>query len=389
MAVTAPLGCLGDISVEQFIADYWHKKPLLIRNALKNFTPLLSADELAGMACEAEVESRYIGCDQDGNWTLKSGPFDDEFFASLPASDWTLLVQAVDHWLPEASDFLQQFRFIPSWRLDDLMISYACKGGGVGPHYDNYDVFLLQAEGQRRWEIGGLYGEQSPIEPDKPVRILSDWQAEQSWVLEPGDMLYLPPCVGHNGVAESDGCITYSIGYRAPQTGDMLLDFANAMADSLNQEDRYADPDLSLRVSSGEITQSDLLRVQSLFRRFVDDKDRLALWFGELMTQAKYPEQALPSSDEEPALLLDAVPGLRLTEGVRCAYWKGRDHLHLFVDGRSWQLPTELIELVCFLADQRDYPTEKLRVFCQNSKAEQLLHELLQLGILYPLEEID
>lgn len=385
MSALPPLTHLGDMPVETFMAEYWHKKPLLIRQAIKGFQPLLSADELAGMACEECVESRYIGCDADGHWSLQSGPFDEEFFASMLDEGWTLLVQAVDHWLPEANDFVQQFRFIPSWRLDDLMISYAAKGGGVGPHYDNYDVFLLQAEGRRRWEVGGLFGENSPIEPDKPVRILSDWQPEHSWVLEPGDMLYLPPCVGHNGVAETDDCMTYSIGYRAPQSGEMLIDFANKVADSLNQEDRYADPDLSLRLSSGEITQSDILRVQGLFRRFIDDPQRMAVWFGELMTQAKYPDQETVAVDQYTLeVLFQEAEVIRRSENMRYAYWHSDAQLVLFVNGQSYCLSRKLAPLVKMLCDQTEYRLAELQPFRSNSAAVDLLEKLLNQDALYP-----
>ncbi len=205
MTAISPLSHLGDISVETFIAEYWHKKPLLVRQAFNNMSLPVTPDELAGLACEEGVESRLlVETPSTGDWQLRHGPFAETLFTELPKDHWTLLVQAVDHWVPEAADFVEQFRFIPSWRMDDLMVSYAAKGGGVGPHYDNYDVFLVQAEGQRRWEIGGCYDEDSEFLADKPVRILKHWQPQQSWVLNPGDMLYLPPRVGHNGVAESD-----------------------------------------------------------------------------------------------------------------------------------------------------------------------------------------
>lgn len=384
MAVLPPLSHLGDMPVEDFIAEYWHKKPVLIRQAIKHFSPVVSADELAGLACEELVESRFIGCDADQGWRLEQGPFNEEFFANLPEQDWTLLVQAVDHWVPEASDFLEQFRFIPRWRLDDLMISYAAKGGGVGPHYDNYDVFLLQVEGTRRWEVGGLYGEFSEIEAGKPVRILSDWEPEETWVLEPGDMLYLPPCVGHNGVAETDGCVTYSIGYRAPQTGDMLADFSAYVADNLNQEDRYADADLSLRLNSGEITQSDLLRVQSLFRRFIDDPECMATWFGRLMTEPKYPEHD-PCDDNYPAIaeIIESNGVIRRTEGARFAYWQGGSTVHFFVNGQSWRLPETLSPLVQQLCDDNEYIPSSWGQYIDNAEAMNLLQKLREQDAIY------
>lgn len=391
MAALSPLSHLGELPVADFIEQYWHKKPLLIRNAFKNFQPLISNDELAGLSCEELVESRYIGFNQQGEWSLQHGPFDDDFFNQLPQTPWTFLVQAVDHWVPEASDFLQQFRFIPSWRLDDLMISYATKGGGVGPHYDNYDVFLLQVEGQRRWEVGGIYGEHSEIEEGKPVRILSDWEPDEVWVLEPGDMLYLPPCVGHNGVAETDGCVTYSIGYRAPQTGDMLVDFASSVADSLNQEDRYADADLSVRRYSGEITQSDLLRVQSLFRRFIDDPEQLASWFGQLMTQPKYPENdsfgdaGFGEEQGKIEYLIGEGCCFRRTEGARFAYWEDKAQLKLFVNGQSWSLSLELNALIQLLSEENEYNASQLQPYLKQPQGRELLQSLLDQDAIYPV----
>ena len=206
---------LGELSLEVFLAEYWQKKPLLIRNAFPSMSVPIEADELAGLACEAFVESRLIIQDAvSDKWELTHGPFTEKTFQSLPEKHWTLLVQAVDHWVPAAAEFLTQFHFIPSWRIDDLMISYSADGGGVGPHYDNYDVFLVQAQGRRQWEVGGSYDAEAPRRPDTPVMILSDWEPQQQWILESGDMLYVPPRVGHNGIAVGNDCMTCSVGFR-------------------------------------------------------------------------------------------------------------------------------------------------------------------------------
>ena len=243
---------LGDLSVEKFLTEYWQKKPLLIRNALPGCVSPIAADELAGLACEEQVESRLIICDENSEkWDLTHGPFTDETFRTLPEKHWTLLVQAVDFWVPEAAKFLDQFNFIPSWRIDDLMISLAGDGGGVGPHFDNYDVFLVQVSGRRQWEVGGLFDEQSPRRPDTPVMILTDWKPEESWILEPGDLLYVPPRVGHSGIAVGKDCMTCSVGFRAPSHGDMLKEFSHFIASDLSEEIRYADPDLVPQGPSG------------------------------------------------------------------------------------------------------------------------------------------
>ncbi len=333
----------GDLSAEQFLRDYWQKKPLLIRNAFPDFEPCISADELAGLACEEDVESRLIETDPySGDWSLEHGPFGEERFASLGQKPWTLLVQAVDHWVPEVTPLMQAFDFIPQWRRDDLMISYASDGGGVGPHYDNYDVFLLQAEGVRRWEFGGLYGEDSPRRENTPVMILPEWQAEQSFDLNPGDMLYLPPRVGHNGVGVGDGCMTWSIGFRAPSHSEILQGLTQSICDELSSDLRYEDPDLVLPTHPGEIDTRAVTRVQQIVQQYLNDPERLAHWLGQSMTEPKYPDLAgndEPYSLDELHEALDQGAELLANEGSRFAF-TGNDEqgLTLFADGHAFAL---------------------------------------------------
>lgn len=345
----------GDISVEEFLRDYWQKKPLLIRDAFPDFQPPVTADELAGMALEEDVESRLIIQSPDGKeWQLKHGPLQEDIFASLPDSHWTLLVQAVDHWVPEASELVEQFRFAPNWRLDDLMVSYAADGGGVGPHYDNYDVFLIQASGTRRWEVGGIYGEDSPRRPDVPVMILPEWDAEQSWDLQPGDMLYLPPRLGHNGYAIGDDCMTYSIGFRAPSHQEILTGFTTYLDNITSAEDRYSDPDLSIQSNPGEITEDAIQRVQSILHEYIDCPELLSHWFGQFMTEPKYPdlagEQSIELDEGEiENLICSGVPLCR-TEGARFAFHRHDQHFILFADGKGCACSpeqTELAEKLC------------------------------------------
>jgi len=375
----------GEITVEQFLAEYWHKKPLLIRGAFADYEFPVDADELAGLACEADVESRLITQSADGEqFELKHGPLDESVFADLPAQYWTLLVQAVDHWVPHASELMQQFNFVPNWRLDDLMISYAADGGGVGPHFDNYDVFLIQAAGRRRWEIGGIYGEESPRKPDLPVMIIPDWQPEQSWELEPGDMLYLPPQVGHNGVAVGDGCMTYSVGFRAPSHAELFQSFSRKLADQLLSEVRYADKDLSLQQNPGEITGQALDKVKSLMQGYLDDPERLSQWFGEYMTEPKYPE--LAGAAEGQPLSLDGIEGLYRTEGARLAYHQlDANRYTLFADGQSFPFTEAELPLVQAVTEEYAFGLPD-----DLSDAEQeLLQALLHQGSLYCEESED
>ncbi|WP_415888021.1 JmjC domain-containing protein [Neptuniibacter sp. QD37_6] len=377
----------GDISIETFLAEYWQKKPLLIRNAFPNFEPPVTADELAGMALEEDVESRLImQSPDDKDWSLKHGPLKEDTFAELPDSHWTLLVQSVDHWIPEANELLEQFRFVPNWRLDDLMISYAADGGGVGPHYDNYDVFLIQASGTRRWEVGGIYGEDSPRRPDVPVMILPEWEPEHIWDLQPGDMLYVPPRVGHNGFAIGNDCMTYSVGFRAPSHQEMMSGFTDYLSDITKAEDRYSDSDLALQANPGEITDQALERVKSALKEYIDSPELLTHWFGQFMTEPKNPEhgadQVCEMDEEEITELLEAGIPLCRSEGSRFAFNRLDDHFILFVDGKGCACSegqVTLAESLCAnLYHEQIEPTEENL---------QLLKALLLQGSVYFLDE--
>ena len=232
MTSDIPLQILGGISAREFLRDYWQKKPLLIRQAIPGFQSPISPDELAGLSLEEDVESRLVIEHGESPWELRRGPFTEHTYQQLPERDWTLLVQAVDQLVPDVAELIEHFRFLPNWRIDDVMISYAAPGGGVGPHFDNYDVFLLQAHGQRRWRIGQMCDSESPMLAHGDLRILADFQGTEEWVLEPGDMLYLPPRLAHFGTAE-DACMTYSVGFRAPSAAEVLTHFTDFLAQFL------------------------------------------------------------------------------------------------------------------------------------------------------------
>ncbi len=287
MSIYPPI--LGGLSADEFLTDYWQKKPLLIRSAVPAFVSPLTADELAGLSLEEDVESRIVvEQGQTGPWELQSGPFDASIFQQLPESHWTLLVQAVDLWVPEVKELLNQFTFLPPWRLDDIMVSYAPKGGSVGPHFDYYDVFLLQGQGQRHWQIGGLCDAQSPRLTDTSLRILSEFNKEEEWVLNPGDMLYLPPRLAHWGVAEND-CLTYSVGFRAPSMVDMLGDLTTELM-AQGHTSYYRDPPLTADMASTEIHPSFIQQVKVMLGELLDDEALLSDWFARYMTSPKYPE---------------------------------------------------------------------------------------------------
>ena len=329
----------GDIGVERFLAEYWQRKPLLIRQAFPNFESPIEPNELAGLSLEEEVESRLIIKDGAHPWELQRGPFPDDTYSRLPERDWTLLVQAVDQFVPEVADLLDRFRFLPTWRIDDIMISYAAPGGGVGPHYDNYDVFLLQGYGKRRWRVGQHCTVDSPLLDHPDLRILADFDCQDEWVLEPGDMLYIPPGIAHDGIAETD-CMTISVGFRAPSHQEVLVHFTDYLAHLLSDDERYTDAGISLPQDPAAIDQNAVDRLQQNVLKLVSDKEALATWFGRHMTEAKYPELALAYAGE-PEPLMDALNegiGLCTNPAVRLAYWQAGDgSLRLFANGGPQQ----------------------------------------------------
>lgn len=289
------LTLLGGLSVKKFLLEYWQKKPLLIRQAIPGFKGLLSPQQLKRLACSPDTQARLVE-HKRGQWQLHHGPFDEKDFSSLKKSEWTILVQGVNHILSEASELLNQFNFIPHTRLDDLMVSYAPKKGGVGPHFDSYDVFLLQGLGHRRWQISAQ--KDKSLIPDAPLRILQNFTPEHDWILEPGDMLYLPPHWAHNGIAEDD-CMTYSIGFRTPSYQELGEQFLVYLQDNLCVDGMYADPDLKHQKHPSEISAEMLKQVEHAINQIKWGKSDIANFLGGYLSEPKphiffeSPEKAL------------------------------------------------------------------------------------------------
>ncbi|WP_341938398.1 ribosomal protein uL16 3-hydroxylase [Marinimicrobium sp. C2-29] len=341
-----PLTHLGNLPIKDFLRDYWQQKPLLIRNAFPDFESPLDGDELAGLALEEAVESRLVLEKGSSPWELRTGPFDEETFAQLPESHWTLLVQAVDQWVPEVQELLQCFRFLPDWRLDDIMVSYAADQGSVGPHFDYYDVFLLQGSGKRRWRLGQECDSQSPRIEGTPLNILQDFDATEDWVLEPGDMLYIPPGWAHWGTAEGDDCITYSIGFRAPSQAEVVTDVAQEIASQLTNDQRYRDPDPAPASNPGAIPPAAIERLREMVLEHLTEEN-LAQWFGHYMTEPKYPDLE-PETPEETIDWREPGGTLYRHPASRFAYYhrEGKPSL-LFVDGEHFECAPALAERLC------------------------------------------
>ena len=343
-----------------FLRDYWQKRPLLIRNPWREWRNPLDPDELAGLACEDEVESRLLTQTAAGtgtgtdSWKLEHGPFPESRFAKLGKKHWTLLVQAVDHYVPEVAALIEPFRFVPDWRIDDVMVSYAADGGGVGPHYDQYDVFLIQGLGRRRWQVGALCAHDAALLPHDDLRLLAHFDAAEEWVLEPGDILYLPPRFAHNGVAVGDDCMTYSVGFRAPARSELIAHWCDHLLADLQDDDRYSDPDLQAQANPGEIADAAIARLHAMITETMGDRAAFARWFGQYSSTRKYPDmdwrpEESISVDELREFLRDGFP-LARNPASRFAFIRQQPALQLFVDGRCHECADEtagLAELLC------------------------------------------
>ncbi|MBW8312841.1 MAG: cupin domain-containing protein [Rhizobium sp.] len=271
---------------EVFLRDYWQKRPLLIRGAFPGFVSPITPEDLAGLACEESALSRVVLHDRKRDrWELRTGPFDEAMFPDMPRQDWTLLVQDVDKWDMDVRDLLHRFRFLPAWRVDDVMVSFAAPGGSVGAHVDQYDVFLIQGLGHRRWQIDTNPDAPRDFRPDVELKLLSQFQPDHDWVLAPGDVLYLPPGVPHHGVAQ-DACLTLSVGMRAPSVAELMVDLAEELAAATPEEARYGDPDLALPADPYEIDEAAFGRVRQALSRLQDlNEATLRRWFGRFITQ--------------------------------------------------------------------------------------------------------
>jgi 50S ribosomal protein L16 3-hydroxylase len=345
---------LAHFDPDLFLRDYWQKRPLLIRNPWDQWHNPLEPDELAGLACEEGVESRLIVFEGE-RLALETGPLPEERFGQLAGTTCTLLVQAVDHHVPAVAALIEPFRFVPDWRIDDVMVSYAVDGGGVGPHFDQYDVFLIQGLGRRRWRVGPVCDAATPLLPHDDLRLIADFVATEEWILEPGDILYLPPRYAHDGVAVSDDCMTYSIGFRAPSLAELVEGWGEHQADALPDDLRYNDPDLLAQAHPGEIGGEALDRLHGLVQAALGDRAAFARWFGGYASQPKYPEidwrPEQPLAQVDVRALLAEGTGLSRNPASRFAFIRqDGGTIVLFVDGEPFDCAAEratFAELVC------------------------------------------
>ncbi len=390
MSIRKPDALLGEYSPERFLRDYWQQRPLLIRNAWPGFSSPISPEELAGLACEEGVTSRLV-LEKGGAypWEMRFGPFAEDEFTSLPETHWSLLVQEVDRLIPEVADVLQPFRFLPNWRIDDVQISYAPAHGNVGAHVDSYDVFLLQAEGSRRWQISHepLGEDEEAFVEDADVRILKEFSPDEEWVVEPGDLLYLPPRVPHYGVA-LERCMTYSIGFRAPSQAELLQAAGASTEDLIPQDARYQDPAPPPRSHAGEITAAEREELRTLLRTALASDERLDKWLGTYLTRpTRGSAPPLPEERVLPSHIVNAVRNGGRIRRSAVAHFSHISHddgrVTLFVCGRSYDLTGEAAEMARVLTSADRLDSESLGPFLDRGQLVLFLVDLANEGYLY------
>ena len=373
-----------NFDIDIFLRDYWQKKPLLIRNPWAQWVNPLEPDELAGLACEDDVEARLVS-HAGGALTAEDGPIPEARFGELGRDQWTLLVQAVDHFVPDVAALIEPFRFVPNWRIDDVMVSVAADGGGVGAHFDHYDVFLIQGLGRRRWQIGGMCDENTALLPHDQLRLIANFEAVEEWVLEPGDILYVPPGIAHNGAAVGDNCMTYSVGFRAPSRAELIGDFCDDLMEEMSDDDRYGDPALAPQDNPGEITEAAIDGLHAMLREGLSDRAAFARWFGKYNSTPKYPEidwspEEHATAGQLRAALASGAPVLRNPASRFSFIRQDAGGVMLFVDGESFECADMAAELAAQLCAETS--VDVARELTQSDPAMELLAALYNQGSL-------
>jgi 50S ribosomal protein L16 3-hydroxylase len=343
MDIDQPLSLLGGLSAARFMKRHWQRKPLLVRGAIPGLVPLVDRARLFALAGQEGVESRLVARQAQGPWSMRPGPFRPRALPPRSRPGWTLLVQGMNLHDPGVHRLMQSFRFVPEARLDDVMISWASDGGGVGPHFDSYDVFLLQAQGRRRWRIGRQ--DDLSLQPDAPLKVLARFEPQEEYLLEPGDMLYLPPRYAHDGIAEGE-CQTYSIGFRAPARAELARELLQRLAD-----DAAAELPDSLYRDAGQAATATPAALPAALREFAHASVAAALRDPSLLDRAlgEYLSEPKPNVWFEASRPPRQLRAVVLDARTRMLY----DERHVFVNGESWRAGGRDAALMRRLADER------------------------------------
>ncbi len=367
---------------DAFLKTYWQKKPTVIRKGFDNFEDALTPDELAGLAMEEEVDSRLV-IQKDGQWLVSHGPFDS--FDELPDTGSQLIVQASNHWHPGPQALAEPFRILPGWLFDDVMICYSLPGGGVGPHIDQYDVFIIQGSGRRHWRVGDL-GNYEEANLHTGLRQITGFDAIIDTVLEPGDILYIPPGFPHEGTSLEES-MSFSVGYRSPKKQELLSSFADFAIANEAGDIHYHNPDMEIRQAHSAITADDFDRLDTMLMKLASDKDLKRRWMGEYLSQSRHELDVVPAepnwrADELVAFLEEGAP-LSKVAGLRTFYYPDMPHL-MFINGETFELPEGCSDAAKVLCDQESVTGADLSHALNNPAFLDCLVSLSNLGYWYP-----
>lgn len=374
----------GDLTPEEFLAQYWQKKPLLIKQAFKGFEDTITADELAGLAMETEIESRIVSVNNHGDWQVDHGPFED--FSQYGESNWTLLVQAVNNWSGPTNNLLTPFSFIPRWRIDDVMVSFSTPNGGVGAHLDQYDVFIIQGSGKRRWQVGAPNNNLSTLLPHPDLKQVSAFEPLIDEITEAGDLLYIPPNHPHNGVS-IENSVNFSVGFQAPSSQELWSSFADKLIDNNLGEQRFSDAARQVTTASTLISKDDQQQLKAFMLEQLDNTEMFEQFIGQYLTQSHHAlELLMPVTDideekladilSEPEILFMPVSGLK-------AAIIDESKTTLFLNGDSFHIDEQTLSLAKLLAGQTHLTTNQVKSFNTCLKNTQLLTSVLNKGYWY------
>jgi 50S ribosomal protein L16 3-hydroxylase len=367
---------LGGLSPQQFLQEYWQQKPLLIRQAFPTITTPFNAEELAGLACEID-SARIIIEKTKPAWQLHASPFAEEDFLNLPNSHWTLLVNDLEQYYPELSTLITQFNFIPDWRIDDLMVSYAADQGSVGPHTDDYDVFLIQAQGKRHWSLDSQ-ADPTHILTDSDLCILQDFNTTEEWLLEAGDMLYLPPKLAHYGIAQGE-CMTYSVGFRAPNQQDLIESYLGELAETPTLKKRFSDAKRILQTHSAELTNHDIATMKALLLDALEQNDDfITQWLGKYLTEER---QASLNTSICQGYYEKNVNYYR-SPPARFIWVEQKYAIQLYYAGKHMTCSKDLLPAIQYLTGNDSYRSEDIKAWTTNSNFIEVFNTLLASGVI-------
>lgn len=366
---------LGKLSPQKFLDEYWQQKPLLIRQAMPNISTPFSAETLAGLACEID-SARIVLEKNQTEWQLLSSPFTEKDFLNLPNDHWTLLVNDLEQYYPELRSLIDQFNFIPDWRIDDLMVSYAADQGSVGPHTDEYDVFLIQAHGKRQWLLDDQANPQH-ILANCDLSILQNFKTTKAWLLEAGDMLYLPPKLAHYGIAQGE-CMTYSVGFRAPNQRDLLESYLGELTEQSTLTKRFGDPKRNLQSHSAELKANDIATLKSLLLNALEQNDNfITHWLGKYLTETRQENINTP-------IFIHYEKGINYQRNpsTRFAWVEQEKTIQLYYSGKYIACSKDLLKMVQYLTSTYYYDQKILDSWEENTNFLTLFNKLLNRGII-------